>query len=170
MSNPYLGRVNQQLIFARHQLQSRLDETNASDRMRNQGLLNAGIWHLRWAYRAYIAEVGANYKLQQPELPVDARSLGGALQAINKHPAEAQELLKLENEGFIAELLAALGSIEQVEAGLIPAPPSEQSDPLKLIDISQEPEKISYDFDDLANWIASFKELIDRHREHMIEY
>ena len=66
MDNPYIGRVNLRLMFARHQYQLRMLESedkalNANERMRNQGILNASIWHLKGAYRAYLAEVGANY-------------------------------------------------------------------------------------------------------------
>jgi len=177
MDNPYLGRVNQQLIFARHQLQLKTEgsETttlNANERMRNQGILHAGLWHLRWAYRAYLAEIGANYKLIKPELPNTASELSQALEAINKHPGEAQELERLESEGFVRDILLALRNIEQIESGLIPPAPSEAESQglLALKDITDTKEAISLDFDMLSKWIRSFKELVDRHREHMIEY
>lgn len=177
MDNPYLGRVNQQLIFARHQLQSRMEPAqgkllNANENMRNQGILHAGLWHLRWAYRAYLAEVGANYKLAKPELAETAVELSQALEKMNKHPAEARELERLESEGFVRDILSALDHIEQIESGLIAPAPSESESLglLSLKDITDHKDKQPLDFDLLSNWIRLFKELIDRHREHMIEY
>lgn len=178
MNNPYLGKVNQQLIFARHQLQSRIHPTEsqaltANERMRNQGILYAGIWHLRWAYRAYLAELGANYKLTKPELPHNAEQLSLALQGINKHPAEAQELQRLEQTGFVGEILSALEQIERIETGLVPPAPSGEQQAENLIDlkdITGRQEIPLLDFQQLENWINLFKELISRHRAHMIEY
>ena len=177
MDNPYVGRVNLQLMFARHQYQLRMLESedkalNANERMRNQGILNASIWHLKGAYRAYLAEVGVNYKLAKPELSKTASDLSQALEKINKHPAESQELERLERQGFIRDILVALDNIEEIETGLIPPAPSENQgfDAIALKDITHTREAVEVDFDLLSQWIRSFKELIGRHREHMIEY
>ena len=175
MDNPYIGRVNQQLIFARHQLQlegSAKRPLNANERMRNQGVLHAGLWHLRWAYRAYLAELGANYKLLKPELPNTARELAEALEAVDKHPGEAQELERLETNGFIRNFLAVLESIEQIESGLIPPTPSaaQNRGSLVLKDVTDTEKDGQFDFETLSRWTGSFKELVARHREHMIEY
>lgn len=172
MANPYIGIVNRQLVFARYQCSSQLEETNAAERLRNQGALYAGIWHLGLAYKNYIAEVGANYKLAKPELSENAEGLRVALESMNKGPAEATELARLEREGFIAEILDALQSIEQVAPDMVAPAPSdmEEPNPLKLVDISGAKEKIAFGFDDLAHWIQQFKDLVGRHREHMVEY
>ena len=166
MANPYIGRVNQQLMFARHQCQLRTDETKANDRLRNQGTLHAGIWHLRCAYRCYLAELAANYKLLKPELPNNAAELADILRSMNKHPGEAQELLRLEQEGFIGQIIAALASIERIESGLM-APAPDQADPLSLVDITDI--GAVFDFDDFVIWLTELKALISRHREQMIE-
>lgn len=174
MDNPYIGRVNQQLIFARHQLQSKIEssdkELNANERMRNQGILHAGLWHLCWAYRAYLVEVGANYKLLKPELSNTAKELSIALEAMNKHPAESHELERLETEGFVYDMFQALAGIEQIESGLIPPAPADASSPIALKDITDTVEKLPLSFECLSLWVESFKEIINRHREHMVEY
>ena len=170
MSNPYLGFVNRQLILARHQLSLRLEEKNASDKLRNEGLIEAALWHLGRAYRAYIAEVAANYKVPKPELPKDAKELSESLQAINKHPAEAQELERLASEGFISSLMSALIGMQTVQAGLFAPAPTETQNPLNIIDITELSEPLDLSFELLTEWVNAFKELIDRHREHMIEY
>ena len=173
-----MGKVNQQIIFARHQLQLQAQSSDseplkANQRMRNQGMLYAGIWHLRLAYRYYLSEVGANYKLTKPEQAADAVHLSAALEAINKHPAEAQELQRLESSGFVGDILDVLKMIEQIEAGLIPAAPSEVAladNLLPMKDITAEKDWSELTVDNLEDWIKRFKELVDRHREHMIEY
>jgi|GEM_PF-1206421 len=172
MANPYIGIVNRQLVFTRYQSSSQLQETNAAERLRNQGALYAGVWHLSLVYKNYLAEVGANYKLSRPEKPRTADELCTALESMNKGPAEATELARLEREGFIAEILAALQSIERVAGDMVAPAPSdiEERDPLKLLNISGSEEEIAFDFDDLGRWIKQFKELVARHREHMIEY
>ena len=123
MANPYIGLVNRQLAFTRYQLSARLEETNAAERLRNQGALYAGIWHLSLAYKNYLAEVGANYKLTQPELSKKASDLCLALESMNKSPAEATELERLEREGFVAEVFHALTQIERIAPDMVaPAP------------------------------------------------
>ncbi|MEQ9022460.1 MAG: hypothetical protein RLN82_06820, partial [Pseudomonadales bacterium] len=168
MANPYIGLVNRQLVFARYQCSSQLEETNAAERLRNQGALYAGIWHLSLAYKNYIAEVGANYKLSKPELPRNGEDLCSALESMNKGPAEASELARLEREGFIAEILKALQSIEQIAPDMVAPAPSDvdEPNPLKLVDISGSEEGIAFGFEDLARWIQQFKDLVSRHREH----
>ena len=177
LGNPYIGRVNQKLIFARHQLELRIELSeegqplSANERIRNQGILDAGIWHLNGAYRAYIAEVAANYRLANPEKPNTARELSSALEAINKHPAEAQELQRLEEDGFVRDMLHALENIEQVKAELPEkVQDSSNPDPLALREVTEIQGSIQVDFACFSQWIAEFKGLVSRHREHMLEY
>ena len=172
MANPYIGLVNRQLAFTRYQISSRLEETNAADRLRNQGALYAGVWHLSLAYKNYLAEVGANYKLTRPELSRKASELCLALESMNKSPAEATELDRLEREGFIAEVFKALMQIERVAQDMVPPAPAdvEERDPLKMVDISGEEEEFNFGFENLAQWAQKFRALVDRHREQMIEY
>ncbi len=172
MANPYIGIVNRQLAFARYQCSSELQETNAAERLRNLGALYAGIWHLSLAYKNYLAEVGATYKLTRPELCKNANDLCQALESMNKGPAEATELARLERQGFIANVLGALARIEQVAEDQVPPAPSDMdtSNPLRMVDVSDFEEELNVKFEDLSSWIRQFKELIDRHREHMIEY
>lgn len=164
--------MNRQLAFARYQCSARLQETNAAERLRNQGALYAGIWHLSLAYKNYLAEVGATYKLTQPELCQNAIDLCKALESMNKGPAEATELARLESKGFVADILGALEGIQRIASGQIPPAPSDmgEPDPLKLVDLSGSDEEVEVGFEELSAWIQQFKELIDRHREHMIEY
>tara|TARA_R110002073_G_scaffold31930_2_gene97403 strand:- start:675 stop:1193 length:519 start_codon:yes stop_codon:yes gene_type:complete len=172
MANPYIGLVNRQLAFTRYQLNSRLEETNAAERLRNQGALYAGVWHLSLAYKNYLAEVGANYKLTKPEASQKATDLCQALESMNKSPAEAKELERLEQEGFIAEVFKALMQIERIAPDMVaPAPADiEERDPLKMVDVSGETEEFTFGFESLAQWAQKFKSLIERHREQMIEY
>lgn len=173
MNNPYIGRVNQRLTFARHQLLLASDESSSSERMRDQSCAYAGVWHLSNAYRAYVSEVGAIYKLEKPELPRNAQELSIALEMLNKDPAEAKELLFLEQSGFIGDVQKAVKQIQEIEEGLMaPAPDKvdvKAFDPLALKDVTAIEERIDINAKRLSGWINEFKALISRHRELMIE-
>lgn len=178
MNNPYIGIVNQRIALALHQLRLTVDETSSAEKMRNQSCTYAGLWHLSNAYKAYVLEVGASYKVEQPEKAYDAAKLSEILESMNKAPAEARELVDLEKNGFIGQLQKALSTVEAVESGLmLPAPDKLKTkvnlaeyDPLSLKNITSVEDKLEINAERLSDWINEFKALISRHRELMIEY
>ncbi len=171
-SNPYIGRVNCQLMYARHQLDLRLEEHSAADQVRNQGVLNAALWHLSLAYRAYLAELGANYQLQDSWRLRSAGDLSQALLDIGKHPAESRELERLENEGFIRFIVQHIERIEQPDETPENAVRNDQTrsdSVIALRDVTdQDPAAVGFEV--AADWMNELRTLIDRHREHMVEY
>lgn len=165
MSNPYIGWVNLQMVSVRHHLGLLIDEANANDRLRNRGVLESAAWHLSRAYCYYLYELGANYQLPSPESNCDAQSLSGALESVGKHPGEAGELCLLESEGWIRDLHRALGNETGARQG---AGVQSGRVELQLIDLDNQVVVLSKEV--LEQWLVSFKELVDRHREVMVEY
>lgn len=165
MSNPYIGWVNFQLVAVRHHLTLLKEESSANEKLRNRGVLESAVWHLKRAYRYYLFELGANYQLPSPEANLNAGCLSEALDSVGKHPGEASELSQLEADGWIGDLIQALESAE-FSNGVIT--PQSSSAELNLVDLDRQRATLSLDI--LEQWLAKFKELIDRHRTMMVEY
>lgn len=174
MSNPYIGWVNLQMVSVRHHLALLLEETNANDRIRNRGVLESCAWHLKRAYVYYLCELGANYQLKSPEKNNSADDLARALESVGKHPGEAAELSKLEHDGWISDLFSTLASSEapgtsvQKTVGTLSPDTGISNSGLQLVDLDQTIVPLTAE--SLTEWLGKFKELIDRHREVMIEY
>ena len=165
MSNPYIGWVNLQMVAVRHHLSLLVEETNANERLRNRGVLESAAWHFKRAYRYYLYELGANYQLPTPESNDSAQQLADALELVGKHPGEAAELCLLEAEGWIKELTQAIALADTGErAALGPSIVNE----LEILDLDKPTATLSKEV--LGEWLVSFKELIERHREVMLEY
>lgn len=169
MSNLFVGLVNLQLVSTRHHLSLLLEETTASDRIRNRGLLESAAWHLRRAYDVYLCEVGANYKLPAPQQNNTATALCEALEKVDKHPGEASELQKLERTGWLSDLILALRGLDSTTSGGVtetqPAPI--KLGELKVVDLDNRAPELTEE--SVRQWLSAFKELIERQREVMIE-
>lgn len=174
MANPYIGLVNAQLLAVRHHLGLLAEETNSNLRLRNRGVLESSVWHLKRGYQYYLWEVGANYQLKSMEDCADANGLAKELTKADKHPGEASELLALEKKGWIADLLAAWVSISSTsESGgavssAVTKAPSIDPEGLVLVNLDDRPPDLSSDV--ISGWLSVFKELIDRQRALMVEY
>jgi len=169
-ANPYSGRVGQQLLCTRQQLQACVAENSGNERLRNGGVLAAALWHLRLAYRLYLAELAANYQIESP--PPSAAALAQALAAAGKPAAEAAELLAAEEDGWAARLLASACAAETV------SPPASSTsstanvsrrDALPLRDLGAEEESGRPPAAQIAEWLAQLQELVERQRAHMVE-
>lgn len=165
MANPYIGWVNLQVVSVRHHLGLLLEESNANQRLRNRGVLESAAWHLQRAYRYYLYELGANYQLSSPESNDSADVLSQALESVGKHPGEAAELCQLETNGWVGDLYRAL--LESDRPGETQGS-SVQKGALALVDLENVPVGLTTDL--LTDWLRKFKELVDRHREVMVEY
>ena len=166
MSHSYVGCVNVQILHTRHHLGLVAEEKNTSDRIRNLGVMASAAWHLMRAFQFYLVELGANYQVPNPERISVSRDLCDALSAIDKHPAEANELRALEETGWIADLAAVLKQTERHP--LAKKLSSGVQDALDLTDL--DTTSVNVDVDQLALWLTQFQELIERQRGLMVEY
>jgi len=150
------ARVNQKLYFARLVLDQaeRVDDPNA-----RTALLQSALFHLATAYRFYLGEIAASYRLT-----LRADSARAALQQIpdNSSP-ELAELAILEQSGqWPARLLAACN--EACEP--MSAPPAAVSPTtIAMADITE-----IVDIQTCRNWLAALQALLDAQREQLQEW
>lgn len=165
MVTAYLSAVNQKLLFAR-QLLSRTDDKKS----RQQGaaiaqsvavqLYQAWLWHCR--------NIAENYKLQQVEAVDSANSLVDLLAEQGKTPGEATELQTLQNDpdSWVNDLLNAHRCLYQ-----LPTIRKAEMDVNRLPVIAVDaPDQVDWSIERANHWYSRMQELVERHREMMVEF
>jgi len=165
----HISAVNQKLVFAR-QLLRMLDVSGSSMSSSHQiaataqsvavQLHQAWLWHCR--------NIAEGYKLQDLESVTDGDSLVALLAKQGKCPGEAVELQALQHDSrsWLSELLLAHKNIY-----LLPVVRKAEMDVDRLPMISLDgPAVVEWTAEAAQLWLQSLEELIDRHREMMIEF
>ncbi|MFA5548968.1 MAG: DUF6586 family protein [Porticoccaceae bacterium] len=156
-----LSRVNQKLYFARLLL---ADMAADGDPRRQQLAGESLLFQLRLAYHFHLRDIAASYQCRDVSGVNDAASLARALEAIDKSPAEAREIDTLASSpgSWLNRLLVAweqafappeMGS-SAIQEGLIPVARVE----MEMLDAAT-----------LGAWHRALTELVERHREVMVE-
>ncbi len=124
------------------------------------------LFQLETTYRFYLREVAATYKCREPEQINGVDELIGALQTMGKHPAEASELENLEQQrgSWLNGLLSAYRQVMKVQSEQI-----SQHSPIALVQVSSEQDDQELTAELLSGWRESFLEVVERHRQHMLE-
>ena len=176
--NPYLSAVNQKLFFCNLLLKQDKLASQESRKEKQSGhleiaLCQSALYQLEVGYRHYLREIAATYQFKAPEILSTAKELASALSSINKHPAEAQEILGLleQNNSWLSTLL---GSHQQLSTLSPQVKSSEQTDTLfdsqiAVVEVKQLDECVELSHKTLTNWHQSFVEMVNRHRELMVE-
>ena len=164
----HISAVNQKLVFARQLL--RMCNAGGSTVTSHQiaataqsvalQLHQAWFWHCR-----YIAE---GYKLADLESVTDGDSLVALLAKQGKCPGEATELQTLQHDpgSWLSELLRAHQNIY-----LLPVVRKAEMDADRLPMISLDgPAVVEWTIERAQLWLQSLEELIDRHRDMMVEF
>ena len=165
--NPYLSQVNQRRAYAGLLLEELVRaEQGGQNRLLTQALCQSVLFQLQAAYHFYLREVGATYKCRDPEHIEDVEALVEALQSMGKHPAEAHELANLEQQSgsWLHDMLSAYHSLSAAPG----EQPSQQS-PIAVVQVSSERDPRDLDGETLSTWREGFEELLERHRQHMLE-
>jgi hypothetical protein len=176
--NPYLSAVNQKLFFCNLLLKQ---DKLASQESRKEkqsvhlelALCQSGLYQLEVGYRHYLREIAATYQFKTPETLSTAEELASALSSMNKHPAEAQEILGLleQNNSWLSTLLVAyqqLSSLSPQEK--LPQQSNASFDSqIAVVEVKQLDECMELSYQTLTSWHESFVEMINRHRELMVE-
>jgi hypothetical protein len=165
----HISAVNQKLVFAR-QLLRMLEVSGSSISSSHQiaataqsvavQLHQAWLWHCR--------NIAEGYKLQDLESITDGDSLVAQLAKQDKCPGEAVELQTLQHDSnsWLSELLLAHKNIY-----LLPVVRKAEMDVDRLPMISLDgPKMVEWTVESAQLWLQSLEELIDRHREMMIEF
>lgn len=181
--NPYLSAVNQKLFFCNLLLKQ---DKLASQESRKEkqsvhlelALYQSALYQLEVGYRHYLREIAATYQFKTPEILSTAEELASALSSINKHPAEAQEILGLleQNNSWLSTLLVAYQQLSSLSPQAISPQEKlpQQADTsfdsqIAVVEVKQLDECIELSHKTLTNWHESFVEMVNRHRELMVE-
>ena len=161
MVTVYLSAVNQKLLFSR-QLLSETDNRKQAAIAQSVSvqLRQAWLWHCR-----NVAEI---YKLPEVEVVDSAVSLVALLADQGKTPGEAIELQTLETDphSWLNQLLNAhrclyqLPTIRKAEMDV---------DRLPVIEVGI-PDQVDWSLESARLWYNRMQELVERHREMMVEF
>ena len=164
--NPYLSVVNQRLFFCKLLLQQE-KMTDIGLPKLEEALCQSALYQLQGAYSFYLREIAVSYQFRTPETISSVEDLAAALASINKHPAEAQEINGLveNNASWLARMLSAYQQLSSLpEQG----EPTDLGRSLGLIDVTQVNDD-ALNARQLSAWQAALTEMIERHREMMVE-
>lgn len=160
MSSP-LSRVNQKLYFARLLLTEMAGE---KDPRRQQLVAESLLFQLRLAYHFHLGHVAASYQCADSGAVASAGDLVRALEALDKSPAEAREIetLAATRGSWLNGLLAAW------EQAFSPPDSAGAASGEGLIPVTQVVVE-ALDQETLGAWLRALTELVERHREVMVE-
>lgn len=181
--NPYLSAVNQKLFFCnlllkQDKLASQESRKEKQSAHLETALCQSALYQLEVGYRHYLREIAATYQFKTPEILSSAEELASALSSINKHPAEAQEILGLleQHSSWLSKLLGAHKQLSSISAQILSpeVKPPQQTDisfdsQIAAVEVKQLDECVELSFQTLTNWYESFVEMVNRHRELMVE-
>lgn len=169
--NPYLSAVNQKLFFCNLLLKQGANggAGKPSSAQLEEALCQSALYQLETAYGHYLREIAATYQFKSPETVSSAESLADALSSINKHPAEAQEIQSLleQKRTWLSQLLNSHKRLSTVSSQLV-TPPASNS-PIAVVEVKQLDDVETLGYELLSSWHKSFVEMVNRHRELMVE-
>ncbi len=160
--------VNQKLFFS-NMLLEQLDKLDDPFGHLEKALCESAVYQLECGYRHHLREIADNYRSPQAESVKTVSELIAQLEAMGKHPAEAQEMAYLEadSENWLSQLLACWRAFS--EAPLVDAEPDRAS-PIPLMQVSQTNTLPPLNAVQVSAWIDAMRELVERHRQVMVEW
>ena len=168
--NPFLPAVNQKLYFSDLLLQQIGRNSPAAGRQAENlqlALCQSILFQLEAAYRLYLREVATTYRHSAADTISSVEELVAAMASMGKSPSEAGELVNLEADkaSWLAKMLYAHDRLLEVE----PQDVVNTASPIAVVQIDQGEERHELSADLLEEWLGAFRDLIERHREHMVE-
>ena len=165
--NIYLSSVNQKRLFAR----LLLDQAAAADqRHLRQALVQGAVDQLWQATRFYLGEVAATYQYPDPERADSPQALVDRLAEMNKTPAEASEILTLsgDSHSWLNRLEACYRGQRKV---VTDAPRSGDGENLvSVVAMTDDREWSLAGVEEVSAWLEAFSEMVERHRDSMVEW
>ena len=171
--NPYLSVVNQKLFFCKILLKQGLPKKEAAEE--NQpvhlevALCQSALYQLECAYGHYLREIAETYQYKSAEHITTVDALTSALAGMNKHPGEAQEVQSLLEDSY-SWLCRMLSAYQQLS--LLPNTQTASVDhasPIAVVEVKPLDDRIALNYQQLKEWQKSFEEMVNRHREMMVE-
>ena len=170
----YLSAVNQKLLFAK-KLIKLIDANSAAiqDRHLRVATAQSITLHLGQAWSWHLQDVATNYKVKDPSIVNSVDDLEKSLLDEGKQPAESTELKQLfyttdtwaNNMLYAYSQLSSLPVIRKAEMD------SDRLPMLSLDDASDSQRKaVDWDLTEAISWSRQMNELVERHRDMMIEF
>jgi hypothetical protein len=164
----HISAVNQKLLFARQLLRGLdRDSSSASSHLIAATAQSVAV-QLHQAWLWHCRNIAEGYKLRDLESVIDGDSLVAQLAKQGKCPGEATELQSLQQDSgsWLSELLTAHQNIY-----LLPVVRKAEIDVDRLPMIALDgPAVVEWSVERAHIWLQALQELIDRHREMMIEF
>ena len=165
--NAWTSLVNQKLFFARLLLEQidKLDDRFGHIEM---AICQSAVYQLECGYRHHLREVAATYQSRSADAIITVEQLVAELESIDKHPAEAQEMLNLEQQKgtWLNQLLSVWRSFANHPE---PEAREDNASPIPLMQVSQQSKLPALDVTGVQAWLDAMHEMVDRHRELMVE-
>ena len=165
----FASAVNQKTVYA--ELLLREAERAGENRHLRQAMLQGAATHLEHAYRLYLAEIGDNYQCREPARLTDLWILIANLQLQGKNPSETNEIYNLldSEESWLSRLQACAAWLASPPE---PSSPSAPADPNRIPAFSTDARDDWSKLDpaQIDAWISAFREMLERHRQSMVEW
>ncbi len=167
MANEQRPIVNQRLYFCRLHLEylfAELEKQRTAKVIVEQSLGESIVLHLVLTYRAYLLEIAAAYTVPLSTF-CSASELMAALSHHNHPSAEAQELLALEQDGWLHELL-----LRYRELGGARNLPRANRSPAQNLVVTHVDSHQVLDAEQCRFYLQSLSELIENQRTRLEEW
>lgn len=178
MSISHLSLVNQKLAYASaivSQLNASLIESKLLNKLQQQALGDAAVFHLSMALHFYLRELAEHHRIKQLSTITSVEGLVSVMEQADKVSSESSELLDLiqTNGTWLNQLTAYYGHLFQS-----PVKPKEkkafglEENRVELIELTEvEANHLAQLTPELlAFWVDSFRALVIRQRETTAEY
>lgn len=165
--NAYLSVVNQKLFFCKLLLRQGIAEESQPIHL-ELALCQSALYQLECAYHHYLREIATTYQFNSAESINSVEELASALESIKKHPGEAQEILSLlqADRSWLSQMLSAY---QQLSLLPMPGNNATHSSPIAVVEVNQDDGIPGLNYQQLDVWHKAFVEMVDRHRELMVE-
>ena len=170
----YLSAVNQKLLFAKKLI--KLIDSNSvasQDRHMRVALAQSITLHLGQAWAWHLQDVASNYKVKDASIINSVDDLEQSLLADGKQPAESTELKQLfySDESWANNMLYAFSQLSDLPIIRKAEMDSDRLPMLSLDDASNSRRKaVDWDLTEAMDWSKKMNELVERHRDMMIEF
>lgn len=167
----YMSAVNQKLLFAAQLLATEIKASVGGQQDSHQAtaVAQSVVLQLQRAWHWHLQDVASNYKMQDPEAVISAASLLTLLGDEGKTPGEAIELhdLAADKYSWVGQLLNAHRHLY-----IVPVARKAEMDanrlPMIAVDVSGDP--MDWNISQARIWLDKMQELVNRHRDMMIEF
>ena len=168
----YLSVVNQKLFFCKILLKQGLPKKETDEESQSVhleiALCQSALYQLECAYGHYLRVIAETYQYNLAEHITTVDELSSALAGMNKHPGEAQEIQSLfeDSQSWLFQMLSAYQQLS-----LLPTQAASvaHASPIGVVEVKQLDDRIALDYQQLKEWQNSFVEMVNRHREMMLE-